>query len=428
MANDPRKFIISDCGRGPQRSVNETHARRQFADTLGKIGDIEAFNSVPGASGIAQGLRTISGVSNSIRDGEGGPSGLLGIGNFLGGSLDAGAGWVLDNVGIASSAIESVSKFNPGVANRAFDQAKNVFDKTRNGDFNLSDIPSALQDLQNLDILANNIFTPSAESEKKTATCYASPYAESLAYEFAPKSPFLFIVELVFNADQISHPDDPKTTAHLIKTSTRPNVRFEYEEVNMYNFRTKVVKRSEFEPMIMTFHDDQKDSVLFTFYQEYLNRMAPITNLDPSVQSATYEESGMRFGNQSSASIGVLSNNKKTILSEIKLYHITNYGKTIDVYHFANPKIEEMQLSDLDMATSEPTQVQIQFVYDGLYIEPNQSLDSPKINVTELTNFGKWPIKYDGSANSSGSSEGGGFRSEGLSEEELENLTGGTDL
>lgn len=104
MAIDPRKYIISDCNKSTSASIANTSSRKDFFGALGKIGDLEVGGK---AAHITSGLRSIEGVSNAIRDGEGGPPGLLGVGSVLGGSVDNGANWVLDNVGIAPSAVQA---------------------------------------------------------------------------------------------------------------------------------------------------------------------------------------------------------------------------------------------------------------------------------------------------------------------------------
>lgn len=396
MAQDPRKYIISTCDRGRQASISNTTARKDFytkknlgiASAAGKIGDFELLNDVPGVNKVAAGLRVMSELSDTVRD--------TGIPLRIGDPVE----FVGDKIGVSAGAVQAVNAFNPGVANRYTNQANAVMDKVTAGNFTFEDIPSAFQDLNNLATLAAGIFSGPAGADPVDApTCYASPYAEDLAYEFAPKQPFLFIVEFIFNEFQITDIEFPKAMANLVKTSSRPNVRFEYEEVNMYNFRTKVIKRSEFEQMTMSFHDDQQEKSLYTIYNNYLQRIAPITRMHPD-SSVLYEENGMNFNDtaNTSASIGSLPTaanaavKPKTIMKEIRLHHISNYGKNASTFHFMNPKIEEMQLSDLDMATSEPSQVQIQFSYDGLFVQPWTPLPSTDLNITDLTSLGKWPI------------------------------------
>lgn len=73
------------------------------------------------------------------------------------------------------------------------------------------------------------------------------------------------------------------------------------------------------------------------------------------------------------ASLGALNNNATNILSEIRLYHLYDWGRLLNVYHMYNPKITNMNLDDLDMAESGAgSELEVQFAYDGLYVEKSK--------------------------------------------------------
>ena len=399
MALDPRKFIVKDCAKDITASTSATTKRKEFFNAIGKIGDLEILNDRN--TKIAQGLRNLASISNSVRDGVGTPPGILGIGHAIGGSLDAGANWVLDNIGIAASAVQAVQKFNPSIANAAYGQAQQIFQGVKDGTFSENDIPGALQDLQNLDQLAGRIFTPS-EGAKEEVVCFASPYAEALAYTYSPKSKFLYIVQFVYNSDFAAFNEIAgKYTAFVARTATRPNIRFDYEEINLYNFRTRIPKRTEYDPMTLTFYDDNQNSSM-DFYYWQLFLINPLSRVG-QLGSAEYEQSGMEWDSPNwsgSLSPPPGSSQHKNILKRITVYHLHDFGRYMNIFHFYNPKILELQLDELDMASSEIPQVSVQFAYDGLHIEPGVTVDPQsnggEYNVEDLTNFGKYPIKYNG--------------------------------
>ena len=86
-------------------------------------------------------------------------------------------------------------------------------------------------------------------------------------------------------------------------------------------------------------------------------------------------------------------NFKKTIFNSIKLYHIFDFGQKVNRYEFYAPKITELTLDDLDMATSDVTELQIQFTYDSLHFTPDIDLASTdSVSIEDITNL-RHPIK-----------------------------------
>lgn len=388
MAQDPRKYLTVSCGPTRADAVAADADKRNFFSNLGKIGDIELLNEVNGGK-ISAGLRTLASISDSIRDGKPGSSGLFGIGAIAGSVLDkintsaeAATNAVLGAVGIDATAATIARDFNPGVVNRAVGQARGIADKVRNGNFNVSDIPSVFQDIQNLDILLGGIYTPDKEREQQTI-CEPSPYATDLVRR-QPKFKFLFVVEFKINSELFGKESiDSVDIAFVVHNSTRPTIEFDYEELNMYNLRTRVPKRTSFGPMTMRFYDDDYNQA-FDFYTQYLKFMSPIANLDPettplieeiSIGNPQYSTYGKFTG--SSSSLGALAGETaKTILNEIRLYHLFNWGQNVNIYRFYNPRITSMQLDDLSMAESGPTEVSLEFSYDGVNIVPYGKFDS----------------------------------------------------
>jgi hypothetical protein len=303
----------------------------------------------------------------------------------------------MNAVGIPSSMITAVGNINPAIANQAQGQAQQIYQKVKQGNYKLSDIPGSLGDLQNLERLGRNIYPASATGTTTAVNCLTSPYAMDLVAR-APKSKFLFIVQFVFNDgyESLANFD----FAFVVKKSSRPTTRFTMEDVNYYNFRTKVVTKTEFEEMSISFHDDMQNDAM-NFHTAYRNAMSPITNMDDTTFFATPEENGMNFMpdtmlgslnpavsglpfNHYSASRGPLLNDNMNVIREIKLYHIYNYGQTANVYQFLNPRITSLDLDEVDMSVgTEGNEISLKFNYDNVYIQTNVDVMDTTVNITD---------------------------------------------
>jgi hypothetical protein len=445
MALDPRTFLVTNCDTN-KKGLTAATKKRDFFSALGKAGDLEVLNSVGGGR-IGEGLRTLSSVSDAVRTGRSVVPGREGdelfnttLGRIANTALDAvnnGANVVLDTVGLGN-AVEKVQGLNPGVANRAFGQGKAIFERVKQGNFELRDIPEALQDFQNLEKLARGIFTPPpSETARDLKLCGASPYAMDLI-RMAPKQKFLFVLDIKFRQPYQLWQNIGKDMAFVVKQSTRPTVEFEYDEINMYNFRTRVPKRTIYPPMTLTFYDDNQNNANL-FYTAYLRAMSPIANITGNTSVAEYQNrsmdrnpvKGTTFGDnagkgtttmfEGAASLGALDGGVENILSEVRLFHIFEYGRLMNVYNFYHPKILRMNLDDLTMMESGAgSEMSIEFAYDGLYVNPNYALnyEDKDFDIVTLTS----PAGGDGTLNPIRPNFGGDVRGVGTS-----NKTGGTD-
>lgn len=424
---DPRTYTVKQCqpayaaksGAGIAAAYSQ---RRDFFNSVGKVGDLAVLNSIGGGK-IGSGLRTLASVSNSIRGGCGS------LPSVISSSLDAGANWVLETTGIAPTVINTLQGFNPGIANHAYSQAQTIYSQVKAGGFKATDIPGYIQDFTNLERLATNIFTPSG-SDAQVALgehCEASPYAVDLIAR-APKYKFLFVVQFIPDAAYSAlgtNQFGPLDMAFTVKHSTRPDARFVHEDVNYYNFRTKVATRTEFQDMNMTFHDDTL-GYASSFYKSYLRAMSPITGLE-NPDSGLMEESGMDYvgntlvnneiinsiqGNRYAASTGPLAGNSKQIFREIRLYHVYDYGNTMDVYRFMNPRVATLSLDDLDMSVgSEGSELSMSFHYDSVFIDSvpvSSNANGGKYKIGDLQRGAVYPMRYnDGSTAVEGPRTGG---------------------
>lgn len=412
---DPRTYTVKQCepaylSKSGAGIGSATSLRRDFFNSIGKIGDLQVLNSVGGGK-IGRGLRTLASISNSIRVGTGALPSVIGT------SIDTGANWVLQQTGIAPTVVDTLRGFNPGIANQAYGQAKNIYQGVKQGTFRTRDIPAVLQDLQNLERLGRNIFTPGTGDAQTSLgeRCEASPYAIDLIGR-APKYKFLFVVQFIANSGYgpLSGQEfGPLDMAFTVKRSSRPNIKYHMDDVNYYNFRSKVVTKAEFEEMTMSFHDDTLN-IAGQFYHSYMRAMSPITGIQAEGASPDIlESSGMDFVNRTlvpnqiinqipadmyASSTGVLADDRKQVFSEIRIYHLFDSGNRMNVWRFFNPRISSLMLDDLDMSVgTEGSELSMTFNYDSVFLDPDVSLkDNNKYNLKQTQRGSVYPLRYNG--------------------------------
>lgn len=233
--------------------------------------------------------------------------------------------------------------------------------------------------------------------------CPPTPYADYFAHYMPPKYPFLFFVTVKVRPD-FAGVFNPHTNGEMhwfIKQIDRPNIRYEYEDLNMYNFRTKTLKHIMYEPITMTLYDDMKDAG-HTFWNTYLRLTSPISANDFKILEAAKEQGmhwditnrgqpklGVENGSGGyevnvnsigSASSGVLPTDNffNTLtdhpIVQITAHHILDWGRKYVAYNYYHPKITDIKMDDLDFDKSGPQQITITFSYDQLDMTYPQKL------------------------------------------------------
>lgn len=268
--------------------------------------------------------------------------------------------------------------------------------------------------------LGGTVLPASRIASRDPYTWYASSYAAALAggTDFRPKLKFLFKVEFIFAPEAIAAYPQLKNNdfTFMIKTVDRPKVDFEYEDdVNQYNFRTKVLKKIRHRPLTMTFMDDTGNRV-FDFFRTLMFLHSPITQralqrevLDgrkPPTPLSVSEGNGMAFtsavglGHATQADIahrGVINSNVGGSIAciRVKQMFINSTGRTsgdhlkvIDpqevTYDFLNPRLESFDMDDLSHESSDPSLLTIQFDYDWMEMVKVGTLyeaDTPTYNI-----------------------------------------------
>jgi hypothetical protein len=240
----------------------------------------------------------------------------------------------------------------------------------------------------------------------------SSSYAAHLsgASSYRPKLKFLFKIEFIFksgviegllNAGLITAEAAKQLRENqftfMVKTVDRPKVDFEYEDdVNMYNFRTKVLKKIRHRELTVTFLDDTGNRV-FNFFRVMMMIHSPITRRQVTRDNTT------NLPTSASASIGSGMNFTESAFNKFDIAHrgvvnlnsvASNVGTPfeairvkqmfVDVsqsslrdaprqvtFDFINPRVVSFDLDDMSHETSEPNLLTMQFDYDWMEMVDN---------------------------------------------------------
>lgn len=385
MAQDPRKFTIGgkNCSRTQLGGVPEINGhQKSWFDEVRNISGVDTNSRV--SKGLHAIVKTVDAGNGRIWD----TNGVLNK-VFEGGSGNANA--------VESEPARKLIK--PDVINRGVFAAKSVAEKANSGSFGVDDIPGVIQDLSVLvksveSIFVNPLDTGSAPEMK----CEATHYASSLI-NVAPKFKFLFVTEFIFN-DRFDVDFMDIKPATFVKQFDRPVVTMEYDDINMYNFRTKVLKSVQYGPATMTMYDDSDGNVT-QFITRYLSLMSPV--FASTAEGTVFEDTGLvQNANIGSASSRTLDNigtaplqrpstyytdnttHPKTILKEIRVYHVFYSGTRFDLYRFINPRIMETSFEQLTMEDTNVTTATIQFNYDKLSVIANATAISNPEDIGRL--------------------------------------------
>ncbi len=230
-----------------------------------------------------------------------------------------------------------------------------------------------------------------APVNRNDGSWYATSYAAGLAggTSFRPKLKFLFKVEFIFtDAAKAQYRDilsgaGANDFTFMIKAVDRPKVDFEYEEdVNMYNFRTKVLKKIRHRDLTITFMDDVGNRV-FNFFRVLMMIHSPITRgqlkRDNSLEKPNNKKlsvgSGMAFnGDQDdTAHRSVVNSQFGNSIEAIRVKQIfvdpssplSTASKMVS-FDFINPRIISFDLDELSHETNDVNLLTMVFDYDWM--------------------------------------------------------------
>lgn len=246
--------------------------------------------------------------------------------------------------------------------------------------------------------IINDATGNSSSARKKDGSWYASSYASSMVNsQFRPKLKFLFRVEFLFHPDVLkAYGGQAKwqnNFSFLVKSVDRPKIDFEYEEVNKYNFRTKILKRIVHKDLSMSFIDDVGNNS-YEFFRFMMMVHSPITrrsiyaSQDITKAHATYTDgSGMVFTeglgkSNDYAHRGVVNTDAGQPIQAIKVTQLfVNQTEKLDSstkqvsFFFINPRMVSFDLDELNHESSEHNSFTMNFDFDFMVMSKMDSME-----------------------------------------------------
>lgn len=201
-------------------------------------------------------------------------------------------------------------------------------------------------------------------------------YADDLI-PHQPKFKFLFKVSFVgFGASQFDY---------YVLRCDKPRVQFNHTDVNYYNFRTKVLTSTSFQPLTCTFYDEIGNTTMDMF--------ASYCRMVSGTASGNW---GIDKGFGAASSTKPYEQAYSTARS-ITVEQIFANGLMSSRYKFINPRIESFDFDDLNMEETAGSLLTVTFNYDAL--------ESTVTKQSTINNWGETDLLRGGGT--SGPSAGG---------------------
>lgn len=147
---------------------------------------------------------------------------------------------------------------------------------------------------------------------------------------------------------------------YYVKSATKPKVKMIHQDVNFYNFRSKVLTQVSFDPMTVVLWDEIGNSVnkFFTTYLETVSGQGSGNwGKDSSFDVAKSSSSSKSYRN---------NGNGDPVLATVIIEQVFANGTKSNRFIFKNARIEAMDLDDLTMDATEMNTLSITFNYDSL--------------------------------------------------------------
>lgn len=246
----------------------------------------------------------------------------------------------------------------------------------------------------------NDGITPAGNLNNETTDDFAGKdqpkykfnYTVSFAYRSTIKSALPSKASYGANETATENQDKMRSVAFGIKQASRPSPTVILQDVNFYNYRTKISTKVDYGAITLVFYDDVNNRA-HDILATYLQTISPIANVSNPLYAGMYdviaqgEVQDSTFPNVSS--LGALNNSESLgPVQSITLTQMLPLRATGDSltessvqYIYMNPKIINMSLDDVDVTVSEVSTVSMTFVYDSVFINKVSS-SSNSVTVT----------------------------------------------
>ena len=197
----------------------------------------------------------------------------------------------------------------------------------------------------------------------------------------APKTKFNYYLRI--ELDPSAHKAANFTVKHaeetglLVKTADLPKFTFETETLNQYNRKRIIYKMINYDPVNLTFHDDNQGVInaLWAIYYGYYVKDRHLPSSAYSDKSEPYRATGTEFDK---FRYGLDSDVSDPLFRSVTIY--TMGRRRFIGYTLVNPKIKSWQHGSMDYAaTSEPAESTMTLEYESVvYSAGTVSEGSPK--------------------------------------------------
>lgn len=203
---------------------------------------------------------------------------------------------------------------------------------------------------------------------------------EGSKFTNVPKNNFLFYVNFVMSDGETAN-----KVGFVVQKVDRPSLNFTTETLNQYNKKRVVQTKVEYNPLNITFYDtiDNRARLLFQdYFRYYYGDGNKNSDMDWSYDITTSEFFNFPGG------WGYLSSedspNSSYFFTRIEIYEI--YDKQYTRYDIVNPKITQLQNTDLDYTdTSGISEIVLSLIFEGIvYVEDNTPITSEVISLLGL--------------------------------------------
>lgn len=147
---------------------------------------------------------------------------------------------------------------------------------------------------------------------------------------------------------------------YYVKSATKPKIKMVHQDVNYYNFRSKVLTQVTFDPMTIVLWDEIGNSVN-NFFATYLATVSGQGSGNWGVDSS-FDSDRPSSSSKSYRNAGYGEN----VLATVIIEQVFANGTKSNRFIFKNARIESMDLDDLTMDTTEMNTLAITFNYDAL--------------------------------------------------------------
>lgn len=204
------------------------------------------------------------------------------------------------------------------------------------------------------------LLSPLNAARFSTSGAYESThYADDLNTHF-PKFKFLFKVKFV------GWSTGKTIFEYFVHRIDKPKVRFVHQDVNYYNFRTRVLTHVLYEPLSITFLDEVGDSVN-AFFATYMASMSGTGRGNYGIDRGWYDaSSSIPYTNGYSDEFG------RQIIIEQIFPHFAGQNSTFQAnrFYLLNPRIETFDFDELTHEDSSAgSMANMTFSYDAIYCE-----------------------------------------------------------